>query len=94
MHVNEITVSGAIGRAFDFSQLVQVNKFKCPECDSIIYSRKSRFCGVCGVTLPESFLFSAAESERVKTTISMERSRHREWLSKRDDFGWNLTPLQ
>lgn len=94
MHVNQIRSNEARVQPFDFRQLVQKNKFKCPQCTSIIYSRKSRFCGVCGTTLPESFLFNAAERELLTRTMSRERTLHREWISKREEPGWDLVPLQ
>lgn len=77
---------------FDWALLISRNKFKCPSCDSIVYSRKSRFCGVCGTNLPASFLFSQTERAGVSRLIESERSKHRAWLSRRDDHAWQLTP--
>ena len=54
----------------------------CPSCDSIVYSRRHRLCGVCGQLLPEACLFTAAEAEIVATLLSTERQRHRAWLKK------------
>lgn len=94
MHLQPGNVNGAVDSIpFDFAHLAK-NKFKCPQCGSIVYSRKSRFCGVCGHTLPESFLFSPQESARVQSALRSERARHRKWLLKRDDIGWNLLPVQ
>src|SRR5690606_19948530 len=45
------------------------NQFRCPKCASIVYSRKSRCCGVCGITLPESFAFSIEETEALKSLL-------------------------
>lgn len=92
MHVQQ--TSPASAKALNFGLLVQQNNFKCPGCRSIVYSRKSRFCGVCGQTLPENFLFSDQETARLKNTLQRERSRHREWLAKWDDHGWNMLPIQ
>lgn len=75
---------------FDWAHLISRNKFKCPNCDSIVYSRKSRFCGVCGSNLPASFLFTQNEGAGVKQLLAAERSKHREWLSRRDDCGWSM----
>lgn len=80
--------------AIDWAHLATRNNFKCPSCSSIVYSRKSRYCGVCGQHLPASFLFSKAERESVSSLMQAERARHRQWLSRREDQGWRLTPVQ
>ena len=54
----------------------------CPSCDSIVYSRCHSLCGVCGQSLPEACLFTAAEAENVKMLLRTERQRHRAWLKK------------
>ena len=54
----------------------------CPLCDSIVYSRRHRLCGVCGGVLPEDCLFTATEAENVEMLIRIERQRHRAWLKK------------
>lgn len=36
----------------------------CPECGSIVYSRRSAKCGVCAKPLPESFRFPPEEAAR------------------------------
>jgi len=63
------------------------NQFRCPKCASIVYSRKSRCCGVCGITLPESFAFSIEETEALKSLLESEREQHKAWLSKRENEG-------
>jgi hypothetical protein len=60
------------------------NRQRCPKCASIIYSRKSHLCGVCGIALPKSFLFNETERAVVTTLLSEERERHRAWLSRRE----------
>lgn len=79
---------------FDLGRLAQANQFRCPGCASIVYSRKSKWCGVCGGTLPANFLFSQTEAARVSSTLRRERLLHREWLFKHEDQGWNLMPRQ
>jgi len=64
--------------------LASRNCFQCPHCASIVYSRTSRFCGVCGTNLPANFLFSPAERSGIKTLLQRERDRHRAWLHRRD----------
>jgi hypothetical protein len=56
---------------------------KCPECASIIYSRRHRLCGVCSQPLPEHLLFNMREAQRVTQLLEQERMRHRQWLQQR-----------
>jgi len=74
----------AAGARVDFGELALQNKFKCPDCHSIVYSRKSGFCGVCGGALPSNFLFNGFEKLRVQALLEFERARHRAWLLKRN----------
>ena len=55
----------------------------CPECKSIIYSRRHRLCGVCNQPLPEHLLFTGSEAQRVTRLMETERIRHRRWLRAR-----------
>jgi hypothetical protein len=55
---------------------------RCPSCNSIIYSRRHGRCGVCERTLPESFLFTSTEVEKVDSLLKTERERHRAWLMR------------
>jgi len=86
--------SDALVSDFDWPTLIQRNQFKCPCCDSIIYSRKSRFCRLCGQNLPEEFLFSSHETRKVQSLLQTEKQRHRQWLLKHDDHAWKLLPVQ
>ena len=54
----------------------------CPECDSIVYSRRHRLCGACGHLLPAACLFTPVEAENVEILLKTERQRHRAWLKK------------
>jgi len=56
---------------------------RCPQCRSIVYSRRHRLCGVCGEELPEQLLFSVVEAARVERLLAYERSQHRKWLEQR-----------
>jgi hypothetical protein len=58
----------------------------CPECRSIIYSRRQRICGVCSQPLPDYLLFSQAEAQRVEQLLARERDRHRNWMEKRAEI--------
>jgi hypothetical protein len=57
---------------------------QCPHCASIIYSRKSGSCGVCGQPLPEACRLNAAETARVNAVLPLDRQRHRAWLHRRE----------
>ena len=54
----------------------------CPSCDSIVYSRRHRSCGVCGLPLPDDCLFTAAEAEKVEMLLRTEQQHHRAWLKR------------
>ncbi len=55
---------------------------RCPHCNSIIYSRRNKLCGVCNQELPAELLFSQAEARRVESVLRSEQLRHRAWLAK------------
>ncbi len=61
---------------------VEPQERHCPSCDSIVYSRRHRFCGVCGQALPADCRFTAREAESVEMLLKTERQRHRAWLKK------------
>jgi hypothetical protein len=72
-----------LGAAALFARGVNVQKERrCPNCNSVIYSRRHRVCGACLEPLPVSCLFSDRESEHVASLLEDERQRHRRWLSK------------
>ena len=56
--------------------------FRCPGCDSIVYSRRNKLCGVCGDALPEEFLFNPYEARRVESLMRSEQERHRKWMAR------------
>src|SRR5690348_14938358 len=59
-----------------------IKESHCPFCGSIIYSKRHKNCGVCGVELPESCLFSFNQARRVEKTLAEERGRYRAWVRK------------
>src|SRR2546426_12231784 len=61
---------------------VRLREQRCPSCDSIVYSRRHSRCGVCEQALPESFLFTSEEVEKVDALLRTERQRHRAWLMR------------
>ena len=48
---------------------------KCPNCGSVIYSRKNVLCGVCGKTLPPELLFKAEERQRAERDLADAKRR-------------------
>ena len=65
-----------------FSRGVKPRGRHCPSCDSIVYSRRHKLCGVCGQALPEECLFTAVEAASVEMLLRAEQQRHRVWLKK------------
>jgi hypothetical protein len=61
---------------------VQPRESRCPRCDSIVYSRRQKLCGVCEEALPADCRFSAGEANRVECVLRAELQRHRAWLSR------------
>lgn len=55
---------------------------RCPNCASIVYSRRNKACGVCSETLPAHFLFTPIEAERIENLLAEERERHRIWMRR------------
>ena len=47
----------------------------CPNCGSIIYSRRNKLCGVCGKPLPEDLLFSPEERRKWDQVIEDDKRR-------------------
>lgn len=54
----------------------------CPHCQSIIYSRKAKLCGVCSGPIPENIRFGQTETKRIQSLMDIERNKHRKWISK------------
>jgi hypothetical protein len=55
---------------------------KCPNCGSIIYSRRNVLCGVCGKRLPEELLFTVEEREKVDHELENMDRRGKETRSE------------
>jgi hypothetical protein len=83
--VNTFSVSmrSVTGAALDRPFALARNPARCPQCRSIIYSRRHRLCGVCNQPLPEHLLFSIVEAQRVEQLLRVERDRHRQWMEQR-----------
>lgn len=61
---------------------VEPSERRCPYCNSLVYTRRHKWCGACGRTLPASCLFTSDEAEKVDTLLRRERQRHRDWLRR------------
>jgi hypothetical protein len=54
----------------------------CPHCESIIYSRRNKLCGVCGEVLPAGLLFSPSEARRIERLLQSEKLKHKGWMHR------------
>ena len=61
---------------------MEAGEKRCPACDSIVYTRRHKLCGVCSQVLPENCLFTRSEAEDVELLVKTERQCHRVWLKK------------
>jgi transcription initiation factor TFIIIB Brf1 subunit/transcription initiation factor TFIIB len=59
-------------------------EFKCPACQSIIYSRKQKVCGQCGAALPPEMHLTDAQIQFFQEEQKKADKRARE-SSMRDD---------
>lgn len=70
-------------QGMEFARLgVELEMRRCPSCQAPVYSRRHKWCGVCGEVLPDSCRFTSDEVERVNALLQAERQRHRAWLRK------------
>lgn len=81
--VKATPVSVPMARSAMLARLgVEPASHRCPCCDSPVYSRRLKVCGVCGNELPREVLFTLDETERVDALLKAERERHRRWLRR------------
>jgi hypothetical protein len=70
----------------DFSRGVNLqSERRCPACNSLVYSRRHKLCGLCGEALPPACIFSDAEAHSIEMRLNEERQRHRQWLHRFGD---------
>jgi hypothetical protein len=60
-------------------------EFRCPYCQSPIYSRKNKICGVCEKPLPKELLMNDAEIAFWKKEMEEEEKRTKEFKQQIDD---------
>ena len=58
---------------------------KCPQCGSIIYSRRNVLCGVCGDRLPPELLFTPEQRAVVEKELEELKLRERAERQKQLD---------
>ena len=58
---------------------------KCPQCGSIIYSRRNVLCGVCGDRLPPELLFTPEQRAVVEKELEELKLRERAERQKQFD---------
>jgi hypothetical protein len=61
--------------------------FRCPHCQSPIYSRKHKICGVCEKPLPENVLLSKAQIQLLKDQLAKEEKEAKAFNRQLDDVG-------
>jgi predicted amidophosphoribosyltransferase len=54
-------------------------EFRCPNCNSPIYSRKNKICGVCEKPLPKELLLSDEQVEFLKKQMEQEEKQAKEF---------------
>jgi len=54
-------------------------EFRCPNCNSPIYSRKNKICGVCEKLLPEELLLSDKQITILKKQDDQMEKRAKEF---------------
>lgn len=81
--VNSQTVAVASVHPAKLARLgVEPEAHRCPGCNSPVYSRRLKVCGVCGDELPREIRFTLDEAERIDHLLKTERERHRRWLRR------------
>lgn len=50
-------------------------QFKCPKCESPIYSRRHKKCGQCGNVLPDHLLFTPEQIRELDEQMERERKQ-------------------
>ena len=62
-------------------------EFRCPHCNSAIYSRKLKICGVCEKPLPKELLMNDAEIAFWKREMDKEENKAKEFGQQLKDIG-------
>ena len=62
-------------------------EFRCPNCHSLIYSRKNKICGVCEKPLPKGLLMNDAEIAFWKKEMDKEEKAAKQFGQQLNDIG-------
>jgi hypothetical protein len=62
-------------------------EFRCPHCQSLIYSRKQKTCGICEKPLPGELLLSENQKAILKKQDEAIEKRAREFNLPNPDYG-------
>jgi hypothetical protein len=62
-------------------------EFRCPYCNSPIYSRKNKICGVCEKSLPPELLLNDAQIKSLKEEMAKEEKETRQFKKQMNDLG-------
>jgi hypothetical protein len=54
-------------------------EFKCPKCQTVIYSRKHKTCGHCGEALPVELLLTPDQVRELEEQRKVEQKRVKEF---------------
>jgi hypothetical protein len=65
----------------------------CPECHSIVYSRRALLCGVCGKRLPDSFRFHGEQAEKIEGELKKAKVILKYWQQMPDGKSASNAPL-
>jgi hypothetical protein len=59
--------------------------YHCPSCHGVLYDRRRKTCGFCGVELPVELLFTTAELERLHQEEAQAEERRRHERAKEEE---------
>ena len=65
-------------------------EYRCPHCQSPIYSRKLKICGVCEKPLPENLLLSDKQIMILKKQDEAIEKRAKEFRLPDTDYGSDI----
>jgi predicted amidophosphoribosyltransferase len=65
-------------------------EFRCPHCQSPIYSRKQKICGVCERPLPEDLLFSRGQIAFLNKQEDQIEKQQKEFHLPDTDYGSDI----
>jgi len=70
-----------------------MEELRCPECGSIVYSRRALLCGVCGKRLPEEFHFHGEQAQKVEHELKKAKTILKYWQNMPEGKSAKDAPL-